>query len=279
MKKMLATLALVMLLCMLPVWAMAETLHVNGRMEFSTKALWDARDEEGMVYIQVDTPDSTIVLNNVVLPDTSLTIEESDGNSSVRIELIGDNFISTKATDGVALWSMIPLTITGEGSLTCTSDFFAVACFASLSLQSGKLTAEGAMGGIMLDENDYHTLVFSFLGDELTVKGSDPFGGILSATPDGELTNSFTLPEYSSAPAGYTFKAWSVTKGENSPEMMQPGDPVNTAGGARVSVKPVFEKIPELPTTGDDSNVILWSALAAMSIAGMAILIRKKKTA
>ena len=279
MKKMLATLALVMLLCMLPVWAMAETLHVNGRMEFSTKALWDARDEEGMVYIQVDPPDSTIVLNNVVLPDTSLTIEESDGNSSVRIELIGDNFISTKATDGVALWSMIPLTITGEGSLTCTSDFFAVACFASLSLQSGKLTAEGAMGGIMLDENDYHTLVFSFLGDELTVKGSDPFGGILSATPDGELTNSFTLPEYSSAPAGYTFKAWSVTKGENSPEMMQPGDPVNTAGGARVSVKPVFEKIPELPTTGDDSNVILWSALAAMSIAGMAILIRKKKTA
>ena len=280
MKRIIAFALMALLLC-LPVWAMADEqeqkiLRVNKETVFDTSTLEAARNDNGNIYIVVNSSVSTITLNGVVLSDTTLNIVCVDNDaydtSSVRIELIGKNSISSNNDADFALFSNIPLTIAGEGSLTCTSGDGAILCHNSLTMQSGKLTAEGGLVGIMMIAGE-----FSFLGDELTVEGGDDYGGIAFAAPDGSnITNSFTLPEYSSAPAGYTFKAWSVNGVE-----MQPGDPVNTAGGARVSVKPVFEKIPAavLPQTGDNSNVILWSALACISVIGMTMLVCKRKEA
>ena len=273
-KRMISLALMALLLCMLPVWAMAAEMEIEGRVVINSETLLDAMGNDELLELVVTKANSTIVFDGVNISDGEILIHcpENANVESVKIELIGDNSISTDEYD-TALLSELPLTIAGEGSLTCTSsNYIAIGCWDSLTMQSGKLTAKGAEGGIVVEG-----LNFSFLGDELTVEVGDDYGGIAYAVPNGEgykLTNSFTLPEYSSTPAGYTFKAWSVNGVE-----MQPGDTVDTAGGARVSVKPVFERIPELPTTGDDSNVILWSALVFVSVIGMTMLVRKRKEA
>lgn len=47
-----------------------------------------------------------------------------------------------------------------------------------------------------------------------------------------------------------------------------------------ITVEPVYEKVAiSIPQTGDDSNMILWSALACISMLGMTTLARKRKDA
>jgi len=100
------------------------------------------------------------------------------------------------------------------------------------------------------------------------------------------------LPDYCGpVPDGKLFTAWNVLENGIN-EKMKPGE--NLVRNGSVTIMPVFEEIsapippspdpipqpsPDLPKTGDNSNVILWSALACISVIGMMTLASKRKEA
>lgn len=287
-KRILAALLALLLVC-LSVPAMAEggtqIIYVDGRKVLHTEDFGGS--DIVSVEIWVLSNNSTIVLENVVLEDLAITICPEVGVEfdSVTIELVGDNtlIMPEEADDNVPLISEFPLTtITGDGSLTCKHerhDGIAIATGGELIIESGKVIAEGGLVGMYAEFGR-----ITFLGDELTVKGG--MAGLLHPVdPEAEqlmVDFTITLPEYT-APAGYRFVAWSVNG-----EAMQPGAVVDTEGSERVSIWPMLEEIPavkleeipaaKLPETGDAANLVLWSALLAMSFVGM-MLVRKQREA
>jgi uncharacterized repeat protein (TIGR02543 family)/LPXTG-motif cell wall-anchored protein len=71
---------------------------------------------------------------------------------------------------------------------------------------------------------------------------------------------------------GYTFVGWQIGK-----HTYQPGDSVTVLGD--VTFTAVWEKNPtsSVPTTGDETNVLLWGGLLTASALGLAVLLLKKK--
>lgn len=281
MKRIMAALLALLLVC-LSVPAMAESglqiIYVDGRKVLRTEDFGGSGIER--VEIRALSNNSTIVLENVVLEDLAITICPEIGVEidSVTIELVGDNTLITPEEVNDQLFplaSEFPLTtITGDGSLTCKDehhDGVAIAIGGDLIIESGKVIAEGGFIGMYTEFGR-----ITFLGDELTVKGG--IAGLLHPVdPEAEqlmVDFTLTLPEYT-APAGYRFVAWSVNG-----EAMQPGAVVDTEGSERVSIWPMLEEIPaaKLPETGDAANLVLWSALLAMSFVGM-MLVRKQREA
>ncbi|MBR4040036.1 MAG: LPXTG cell wall anchor domain-containing protein [Clostridia bacterium] len=272
MKRILSLALTALLLVCLPAWALAAmSIEFSGKRALTAQELSLAEND---LFIKITAPNSTIILSNAAVKDGRIYIDTNSPDvKSVTLELMGDNSISSTDTRFSPITSEIPLTITGDGSLTCKSDDQpALDVAGDLTIKSGTVTAEGGSFGIDVAGGN-----FFFFGDELSVQGS--YGGVVERSNDAVGTEGFCfdLKEYPNTPEGYIFKAWSVNG-----EEMQPGDIVDTQGSERVTVKPILEKLPTsnaLPQTGDNSSMMLWAALAVISMGGVTMLARRKRSA
>ena len=110
------------------------------------------------------------------------------------------------------------------------------------------------------------------------------------------------LPDYyGPVPAGKRFMQWSIKeKYGNSYRLYNKTAGESLTSNSQIWISPRFQDIPEdemapgtdnipddgmapgsdnLPQTGDNSNVLLWSALACISLFGMMTLVRKREEA
>ena len=116
--------------------------------------------------------------------------------------------------------------------------------------------------------NDYVVTVTTSKG------GKVPGGG---AYIHGDTVALTAVPD-----DGYSFAGWYIND-----QLVDMDTAYSFTATENVTLNAMFEKIPvpvppdvnDLPKTGDDSNVILWSALACISVIGMMTLVRKRKEA
>lgn len=72
----------------------------------------------------------------------------------------------------------------------------------------------------------------------------------------------------------YYLKSWRVNG-----EIVSTSEVYTFVATENQQIEAVFEKIPPLPKTGDESSILLWSALVCISLLSMTMLVRKKKEA
>lgn len=113
---------------------------------------------------------------------------------------------------------------------------------------------------VLFTLSDYVVTVTASNGGRVQGGGSYYHGDIvtLTAVPD----------------EGYSFVGWYVNN-----QLVSTDTTYSFTATESVSLTALFEKMPVLPQTGDNSNVILWSALACISLFGMMTLVRKRKEA
>lgn len=127
-------------------------------------------------------------------------------------------------------------------------------------------------------ENVTVTALFTLNAYVVTVtasKGGKVQGG-------GSYNHGDTVALTATPDDGYSFAGWYIND-----QLVGMDAAYSFTATENVTLNAMFEKIPitvlpnvnDLPKTGDDSNVILWSALACISVISMMTLVRKRKEA
>lgn len=249
MKRILSLVLMALLLC-LPVWAMAATYDLSGYVpnpeQNNDIFLFDGSSEKkGLAHGDILTgkaPECRNIQTGEAIPDgATLTLQDVYVQDGCLALLVAPN-------------GTVTLNLLGDNYLSSSGGLPGIQVFGKLIIQSpGKLGANAIS----------------------LINGCD-----------------MILPDYCGpVPDGKLFTAWEVV--EDGPnKLMQPGE--NLVRNGLVTIMPEFEEIsapippspdpipqpsPDLPKTGDDSNVILWSALACISVIGMMTLASKRKEA
>ena len=93
------------------------------------------------------------------------------------------------------------------------------------------------------------------------------------------LSTDSPTPTPSSSPAAPSPTDAPTPTPSASPAAPSPTDSPTTVPSASPAETLPPEADPEIPQTGDESNVLFWSALACISLLGMMVLVRKQKEA
>jgi len=202
-----------------------------------------------------------------ILPGGVMTIKPNQaGNTSVTLKLEGDNQIPL-------FGSIVPLTVTGSGSLDCSqnTEHASLTVFGDLTIENGTIVAEGAECGIITENGKVR-----IKGGSLTAFSHQKeykFGAVLCVPnlglgPDSSFNDYENIIELGSG-------NWKIEAGNDAASAQNVS---NYSGEAYLHI----EKLPEqnvLPETGDSANLPLWISLIAVSTIGMAMMLRRRKEA
>lgn len=188
--------------------------------------------------------------------------------NTITLNLRGSNSIS----NGIACYK--PLCFSGNGSLFCKSLYgdSIVIYDNSIMINGGHITVEAGEGkgsAILVDGNDIPNASFIMNGGNLTARGN---GTYAVAAWDDELRIDYP----SSIILGN--KGFAIVAGEDEASAKEV-DSYTDEKYLKIAEIISPELKPELPKTGDTSNVLLWSALSFISLFGMMVLVRKRKEA
>jgi len=188
--------------------------------------------------------------------------------NTITLNLRGSNSIS----NGIACYK--PLCFSGNGSLFCKSLYgdSIVIYDNSIMINGGHITVEAGEGkgsAILVDGNDIPNASFIMNGGNLTARGN---GTYAVAAWDDELRIDYP----SSIILGN--KGFAIVAGEDEASAKEV-DSYTDEKYLKIAEIISPELKPELPKTGDTSNVLLWSALSFISLFGMIVLVRKRKEA
>jgi len=259
-KKMAFLLLVCLLLCAAVPAALAETLVWVDDIQYSIDKDYakvvDYRGADSELVIP-----STVTVGNAKKTVASIGSRAFVGCSSLQNVTIfeGVTSIDIAAFEGCANMKSItiPDSVTSIGSRA----FYCCYALESIAIPNGVTTIDGAFYACT-------NLESVTIPNSVTTIGFQAFR-------DCENLRSITIPKSVTTIKPEAFYGCKSLKSVTIPNS------VTSIGDRAFDSSTIlhFEKGPELPKTGDESNVILWSALACISLFGMATLIRKKKEA